>query len=68
MNLCNNYQEWRHAITGLGGISLTKEYCEERIQELQDDKAPATKAFNKAYGASYRDQVVIWFQQALAEL
>ena len=68
MNLCKSYQEWRHAIVDLGGCKLDKNFCEERIKELQDDRDASTKAFIKAYGASYRDQIIIWFQQALSEL
>jgi len=67
MNLFKNYQEWRYAIVDIGGCKLDNEFCKQRIDELQDSKHPNTKAFIEAYGASYRDQVVIWFQQALAE-
>ncbi len=68
MELLKNYQDWHHAITEVGGIPLTTEFCTERIEALQNDDDPGTQSFVKLYGATYRDQVIQWFQQALSSL
>jgi hypothetical protein len=52
------YTQWHTAITGPCGITLTREYCEQRIAALQDEKAPGTRPFLDAYGPGYRDQVI----------
>jgi len=67
MHLFPNYQEWRTAITGPCGLTLSREYCRERIDALADPTIPSTKAFLKAYGQNYLDQVSAWFQQAERE-
>lgn len=66
MQVFQSYHEWRGAITGPCGLTLTKEYCEERIAALMDDKAPGTRPFIETYGPEYRDQVISWFRQAIA--
>lgn len=63
----NNYDEWRDAITSLGGFTLDQSYCEERIASLKDDTISTTKSFLAAYGSEYRDLVVSWFTRALSE-
>ncbi len=66
MQVFASYDEWHSAITGRCGLTLSKEYCEERIAALTDEKAPGTKPFIETYGADYRDQVIAWFRQALS--
>jgi hypothetical protein len=66
MHVFQSYHEWRSAITGPCGLTLTKEYCEERIATPMDEKAPGTKPFIETYGPDYRDQVISWFRQAIA--
>lgn len=66
MHVFNSYQEWYSAITGPCGLTLTKEYCEERIAALIDERAPGTKPFIDSYGSDYCDQVIAWFRLALA--
>ncbi len=61
-----SFTQWRDAITGPCGLTLTREYCEQRIAALQDPRAPGTKPFLETYGPEYRDQVVDWFRQALS--
>ena len=65
--LFSNYNEWRNAITNLGGFTLDRPYCEERIAALADETIPTTKSFLQAYGPEYRDLVVSWFTRALSE-
>ena len=50
----------------MGGFELTKEYCEQRIAELEDENNPHTKAFIAAYGVAYLTQVIDWFKLAHA--
>ena len=68
MELYTNYEEWHHAITKVGGFDLTSEFCNQRIEALQNEDDPSTKSFVQLYGAPYRDQVVQWFQQTLSNL
>jgi hypothetical protein len=66
MHTFQSYHEWRSAITGPCGLTLSREYCEERIAALMDEKSPGTKPFIETYGPDYRDQVISWFRQAIA--
>ncbi len=59
-----NYHEWRHALTELGGIPLTSEFARERIEALQNPGDPYTVEFQKQYGDTYLQQVIRWFEQA----
>ena len=61
-----NYEDWRTVMTDMAGITLSADYCKERIEALNNDKVPSTKAFVAAYGADHRNQIVKWFEQALA--
>ena len=67
MSLFTNYDEWRNTMIERAGLTLDHDYCTERIAALQDEDNSHTKSFLKSYGATYRDQVVTWFQQALSE-
>ncbi len=67
MNTFSDYYEWRSAITGPCGLSLTRAYCAERIKHLQDDSIPSTRAFVDTYGENYLETVISWFQQAESE-
>lgn len=64
MHIFATYQEWRAAITGPCGLTLTKDYCETRIKALNDPAEPSTKSFTEAYGDDYRQLVISWFEQA----
>ena len=68
MNLVfKDYTHWRTTMTEVAGLSLDAGYCKERIEALSNESDSSTQAFIKEYGSSYRDQVVNWFEQALAE-
>jgi len=67
MSLFTNYNEWRTTMIERAGLTLDRDYCEERIAALQDESIPQTRSFLDAYGPNYRDQVLAWFQQALSE-
>lgn len=64
MHTFTTFQEWRSAITGPCGLTLTKDYCKSRVRALNNLAEPATKSFTEAYGATYRDLVISWFEQA----
>ena len=59
-----SYEEWRDAMDNRCKIALTPEYCDERINALQDPKDPSTAQFLKRYGSAYRDIVIAWFKKA----
>lgn len=67
MDKLTNYKDWRYAIVDMGGFTLDQAYCEERIATLENDNDKGTQAFLNAYGAEYRDKVILWFKQALEE-
>jgi hypothetical protein len=64
MHTFSTYHEWRAAITGPCGLTLSANYCESRIKALNDPAEPSTKAFTEAYGDPYRELVISWFEQA----
>ena len=64
MHTFSNFDEWRLAITLRCGLTLSREYCAERITALQDEAVPSTKNFITEYGENYRQMVIQWFQQA----
>ena len=67
MHLFKNYDQWRAAITGPCGLTLSRAYCRERLAALADSTIPSTGAFLEAYGKNYLDQVCQWFEQAESE-
>ena len=62
-----NYQQWRTIITNEAGITLTPDYCRERIDALRNDQASSTKALINTYGQEHRKQIITWFEQAMTE-
>lgn len=56
------YEEWREAITGRCGLTLTKNYCEERIRALSDPEDASTRDFVRLYGESYLRSAISWFR------
>jgi len=67
MDKFSNYREWRDAIINLGGFTLDRSYCEERISALKEGSDKTTQSFLESYGEEYRNQVIGWFEQALKE-
>lgn len=67
MNILTDYSDWRKTITGSCGLNLSRSYCRERIDALQDPSNKSTQAFEKAYGKEYLDQVLQWFARAESE-
>jgi len=67
MHTFNDFNEWHQAITVRCGLTLSHQYCAERITALQDEAIPSTKNFIKEYGENYRQTVIQWFQQAQQE-
>ena len=61
-----NYQHWRSAMTNEAGLTLSADYCKERIEALGNDKDASTRAFVDAYGEDHRRQIIQWFEKALA--
>lgn len=64
MHTFTDFAEWRKAITVRCGLTLSAEYCTERIAELQNEAVPSTRNFIKEYGENYRQAVISWFEQA----
>lgn len=67
MPVFSDFSEWRRAITLRCGLTLSRDYCTERITALRDDTVPTTQNFIKDYGENYRALVISWFEQALNE-
>lgn len=67
MHTFSDFSEWRKAITLRCGLTLSRDYCAERIAALRDDTIPTTRNFIKDYGENYRAQVIFWFEQARNE-
>jgi hypothetical protein len=64
MHTFTEFSEWRRAITVRCGLTLSRDYCAERIAALRDDTIPTTRNFIKDYGEDYRVLVISWFEQA----
>ena len=64
MPVFSDFTEWRQAITLRCGLTLSRDYCTERIAALRDDSIPATQNFIAHYGENYRAHVISWFEQA----
>jgi len=66
-SLYESYAHWRGELTEKARLTLDAAYCRDRIEALSNEGDPSTRALLKAYGAAHRDQVLRWFDQALAE-
>jgi hypothetical protein len=64
MHTFSSFHEWRAAITGPCGLTLTRDYCEGRVRALNNPAESSTKAFTDTYGEPYRQLVVSWFEEA----
>jgi len=67
MHVFTNYYEWRSAITGPCGLTLSRAYCNARDAALSDPSVPSTRSFTETYGENYLRQVISWFRQAESE-
>lgn len=67
MHTFSDFSEWRQAITVRCGLTLSREYCAERIAALRDDTITSTRNFIQTYGEDYRALVISWFEQARNE-
>ena len=63
-----DYQEWKHCITVLCGIKLTKNYLDKRIALFTDKSNYETRKFIQIYGEKHTGQVLDWFVLARHEL
>ena len=59
-----SYEEWHSALSNVAGITLSEEYCAERVRVLENTSDSSTKDFIKLYGIAYRDKVIDWFKRA----
>ena len=64
MHTFTDFEEWHRAITLRCGLTLSREYCAERIAVLNDDAVPTTHNFVLTYGETYRQTVISWFETA----
>lgn len=62
------YEQWKHCITVLCGIKLTKKYLEKRIAIFTDKSNYETRKFIQLYGEKHTNQVLDWFVVASNEL
>jgi hypothetical protein len=63
-----NYAEWRQCIEVSCGLRLTAEFIQERLAALRNPADAYTRAFTSKYGAAYLQQVISWYEQALASV
>lgn len=61
-----NYAEWRQCIEVSCGLRLTTDFVQERLAALRNPADSYTRAFASQYGAAYLQQVIGWYEQALA--
>jgi len=63
-----SYEDWKHCITELCRIPLTKAYVEQRLAALRDPADHATQKFVAIWGDQHRLRVIGWFDRAQREL
>ncbi len=68
MQALKSYEDWKHCITVLCGIPLTRPYIEERLTALRDPADPSTQKFVATWGEQHRLCVIGWFEQAQQEI
>jgi len=68
MQALKSYEDWKHCITVLCGIPLTRPYIEERLTALRDPADLSTQKFVATWGEQHRLCVIGWFEQALQEI
>ena len=64
----STYDEWRHCIEVKCQISLSENFCKERIKDLTEGKSRYATTFREQYGDHYTNEVVSWYQKALNSL
>jgi hypothetical protein len=68
MQALKSYEDWKHCITVLCGIPLTRPYIEERLAALRDPADLSTQKFVATWGEQHRLCVIGWFEQAQQEV
>lgn len=68
MPALKSYEDWKHCITVLCGIPLTKSYIEQRLTALRDPSDYKTQKFVAMWGEEHRLRVIGWFEQARQEV
>lgn len=61
------YEDWKHCITVLCGIPLTRSFIEQRLAALRDPQDHGTRTFIDTWGTPHHRKVVEWFEQSLRE-
>lgn len=61
------YEEWKHCITVLCAIPLTKDYIAQRLAALRDTNDYTTQRFVETWGEDHLKQVINWFETAEGE-
>lgn len=68
MQALKSYEDWRHCITVLCGIPLTRLYIEQRLAALRDPTDHTTQKFIATWSERHRLRVIGWFEEAQQEL
>jgi hypothetical protein len=64
MPALQTFEDWKHCITVLCGIPLTRSYIDQRLAALRDPADYSTQKFVAAWGDQHRLRVIGWFEQA----
>lgn len=68
MQSLRTYDDWRHCITELCRLPLTRDYVEQRLAALRDPADHGTQKFIAAWGDDHLARVIGWFEQAERDL
>ena len=68
LNSLSTYHDWKHCITEICKIPLTKTYIDSRINELSDKNSSTTKNFIASWGEAHLNKTLAWFLKAQQEL
>ncbi|MEM9630841.1 MAG: hypothetical protein AAGA50_05925 [Pseudomonadota bacterium] len=68
MKFLRTYDDWKHCITDVCNVPLTREFVAMRLKELRDTRDYNTQKFVGSWGEAHRMRVISWFEQAELEL
>ena len=64
MLILKSYEDWKHGITVLSGIQLTRPHIEQRLTALRDPAINTAQKYVAMWGEQHRLRVIGWFDQA----
>jgi len=68
MRPLRTYDDWKHCITEICKVPLTREFVARRLLELKDMQNYNTQKLVDTWGEDHRNRIIGWFEKAEIEL